>query len=66
MPLHRSHHLHLPFLRVDNNKELRALYIMRVLRDLVNQSTFFFLPIFLGGGAADLEKTIFFVNSETL
>ncbi len=47
MPLHRSHHLHLPFLRVDHNKELRALYIMRVLRDLVNQSTFFFLPIFL-------------------
>ncbi|NCN06366.1 MAG: MFS transporter [Candidatus Pacebacteria bacterium] len=47
MPLHRSYHLHLPFLRVDRNKELRALYLLRVLRDLVNQSTFFFLPIFL-------------------
>lgn len=47
MPLYRSHHLHLPFLRVDHNKQLRSLYLMRVLRDSVNQSTFFFLPIFL-------------------
>jgi len=54
MPLHRSHHLHLPFLRVDRNKDLRALYLMRVLRDLVNQSTFFFMPIFLYRSGATL------------
>ena len=47
MPRYRSYHLHLPHLQVDHDKDLMVLYFMRIARDIVNQTTFFFMPIFL-------------------
>lgn len=43
----KDHHLHLPHITFDNSKNLRLLYGIRVLRDLVNKMALFFLPIFL-------------------
>ena len=47
MPKIRSHHLHLPNYTFDDNKNLRLLYGIRVIRDLANKMAAFFLPIFL-------------------
>lgn len=47
MPRLRSYHLHLPFYHLDDTKNLRLLYVTRILRDLVNKVSLFFLPIFL-------------------
>lgn len=47
MPRTRSYHLHLPMIHADNNRELNLLYFNRVVRDLVNKLSFFFLPIYL-------------------
>lgn len=43
----KDHHLHLPHITFDNSKNLRLLYGIRVVRDLVNKMAMFFLPIFL-------------------
>lgn len=43
----RSYHLHLPFYHIDDSRNLRLLYITRILKDLVNKISIFFLPIFL-------------------
>jgi MFS family permease len=43
----RGHHLHLPHLTFDDSKNLRLLYGIRVIRDLVNKIAEFFLPVFL-------------------
>lgn len=43
----QDYHLHLPHFHFDNSRNLRLLYAVRVLRDLVNKSALFFLPIFL-------------------
>jgi MFS family permease len=43
----KDHHLHLPHITFDNSKNLRLLYGIRVLRDLVNKIAMFFLPVFL-------------------
>jgi MFS family permease len=47
MPRNRAHHLHLPNYTFDDNKNLRLLYGIRVVRDLANKMALFFLPIFL-------------------
>ncbi len=47
MPQFKSYHLHLPFYHLDDSKNLRLLYLTRVLKDLVNKVSLFFLPIFL-------------------
>ena len=46
MPRYRSYHLQLPFTH-DDSHSMRWLYGMRVLRDLVNKMSLFFLPIYL-------------------
>jgi MFS family permease len=43
----KDHHLHLPHFTFDNTKNLRLLYGIRVVRDLVNKMAMFFMPIFL-------------------
>jgi MFS family permease len=47
MPNFRGYHLHLPHLHLDDGKDLRLLYSVRVVRDMVNKLSLFFLPIFL-------------------
>lgn len=57
MPRFREYHLHLPHLGFDNSKNLRWLYLNRILRDLINKLVYFFLPIFLYQfGQAQLPK----------
>jgi MFS family permease len=43
----QEHHLHLPHFSVDMNHNMRVLYVVRFLRDLVNKLTTFFVPIFI-------------------
>lgn len=43
----QSYHLHLPHLHIDSNKNLRRLYGLRVVRDVVNKLAFLLFPIFL-------------------
>lgn len=43
----KDHHLHLPHFTFDDSKNLRLLYGIRVVRDLVNKMAMFFLPVFL-------------------
>lgn len=38
---------HLPFLHVVTDRNLRLLYTVRVIKDLLNRITIFFLPIFI-------------------
>lgn len=47
MPATRLPALGLFHLHVDSDPTLKSLYLLRVLRDLVNKFAFFFLPIFL-------------------
>ena len=42
-----GHHLHLPHFHVDDNRNLRLLYGVRVIRDIVNKITHLFFPVFL-------------------
>jgi len=43
----KDHHLHLPHFTFDDSNDLRLLYGIRVIRDLVNKMAMFFLPIYL-------------------
>lgn len=43
----KDHHLHLPHITFDNTKNLRLLYGIRIVRDLVNKMAMFFMPVFL-------------------
>lgn len=43
----KDHHLHLPHFTFDNTKNLRMLFGIRVVRDLVNKMSMFFVPVFL-------------------
>lgn len=43
----KDHHLHLPHITFDNTKNLKLLFGIRVIRDLVNKMAMFFLPIYL-------------------
>lgn len=43
----KDHHLHLPHITFDNTKNLRLLFGIRVIRDLVNKMSLFFVPVFL-------------------
>ena len=43
----KDYHLHLPHLTFDNTKNLRLLFGIRVIRDLVNKMSLFFVPVFL-------------------
>lgn len=61
MPKIRSHLLHLPHYTFDNSRNLRLLYGIRVLRDLVNKMAMFFLPIFLFKVGSE-ENFFFFLN----
>ena len=47
MPVFNNHHIHLSYLKFDNSRELRLTYAVRVVRSLVNNLAFFFLPLFL-------------------
>jgi len=47
MPRTQSHHLHLPHLAFDGSRQMKLVYLMRVLRDLVNKIAYFFFPIYL-------------------
>jgi len=47
MPDLRNYSLHLPHFHVDDTKDLRLLYGIRIIRDVVFQFCFFFYPIFL-------------------
>ncbi|MCB9813433.1 MAG: MFS transporter [Pseudomonadales bacterium] len=47
MPRSRSHHLHLPNYTFDDSKNMKLLYAIRIVRDLVNKMAMIFLPIFL-------------------
>ncbi len=47
MPRIHAYHLHLPHFGIDTGRNMRLLYGMRIMRDLVNKFTFIFLPIFL-------------------
>lgn len=42
-----SYHFQLPFYHIENTKSLRLLYITRIIQDIVNKASIFFLPIFL-------------------
>lgn len=39
--------MQLPRLQIDSNKNLKYLYALRVLRDIINQMGLFFLPVYL-------------------
>lgn len=43
----KDYHLQLPHFTFDNSKNLRLLYVIRVLRDLGNKMAMFFLPVYL-------------------
>lgn len=47
MPRIQSHHLHLPFYHIDDSRNMRLLFATRIIRDIVNKVSLFFLPIFL-------------------
>ena len=47
MPRVAEHHFHLSFFTSDLKAEMRVLYAIRVLRDMVNKCSLFFFPIFL-------------------
>lgn len=58
----KDYHLHLPHFTFDNTKNLRLLYAIRIIRDLVNKIAMFFLPIFLftvGDSSNFLDHTNF-------
>lgn len=50
----QEYHLHLPHYHFDDTRNMRLLYAIRVVRDLVNKSALFFLPIFLYSLGKDL------------
>lgn len=54
-----SYTVDLPHVTFDNTKNLKLLYANRVLRDLVNKLSFFFLPIFLYGVGIEVELSLF-------
>jgi MFS family permease len=43
----KEHHLHLPHITFDNSNNLRMLFGIRVLRDVINKTSMFFVPVFL-------------------
>lgn len=47
MPRTKTYHLHLPHFHLDNSKNLRLLYALRVLRAVVNKLAWFFVPLFV-------------------
>ena len=47
MPLFKEYHLHLPDFLLEKSKQMKFLYVVRILRDLVNKIALFFLPVFL-------------------
>ncbi len=47
MPRVQSYHLHLPRIGFDGTRQMKLLYVNRVLRDLVNKIAYFFFPIYL-------------------
>lgn len=47
MPAIRDYHFHLPFYHVDSDRNLKLLYAIRVLGDLIGKSVFLFLPLYL-------------------
>ena len=60
MPRTQTHHLHLPHLGFDGSRQMKLIYFMRVLRDLVNKIAYFFFPIYLfTSGQSLLEGGIF-------
>lgn len=47
MPRFREYHLHLPHFSFDNGREMKLLFAVRVIRDLIVKVSMFFLPVFL-------------------
>jgi MFS family permease len=47
MPQFREHHLHFPHYYFDHNREIKLLFAVRIIRDLVAKVALFFLPVFL-------------------
>lgn len=45
--LHTSHHFFFPRLSVDNSKNMRLLFGIRLLREIATKFSLFFLPVFL-------------------
>lgn len=43
----KDHHLHLPHITFDDTKNMKMLFGIRVVRDLVNKMAMFFVPVFL-------------------
>ncbi len=60
MPRTQTHHLHLPHVGFDGTRQMKLVYFMRVLRDLVNKIAYFFFPIYLfNSGQTWLEGNFF-------
>ncbi len=59
MPRTQTHHLQLPFFTFDGTREMKLVYLMRVLRDLVNKIAYFFFPIYLFISGQKLLTPIF-------
>lgn len=47
MPRFREYHLHLPNFHFDTNHDMRFLFAVRIIRDLVAKISLFFLPVYL-------------------
>lgn len=60
-----SHHLHLPHFGFDNTKNIKILYAIRVIRDLVNKIACFFIPIFLFEVGRELSTKHTFWNLDS-
>lgn len=57
--LRHSHHFFLPRITVDNSRNMKLLFAIRILRELANKFSLFFLPVFL----FQLGQNIQFLNS---
>lgn len=79
MPRYILHHLHFPHFdfHIDNTHNLKMLYGIRVLRELINNLCFFFLPLYLfqlapnfplfaGTSFNDFQKGMILVGSHFL
>lgn len=47
MPVFNNHHVHFFHFGIDDSRELRLLYLVRIVRSLINNLVFFFLPLFI-------------------